>query len=415
MYNKNMKKFYICGPTVYNDPHIGNLRAITAFDLSLKAMRFLGQEFIFVHNITDIDDKIINKAIECGVSETEIATKYTKQYFDLLKILNIDTITYVEKVTDNIGVIDEYIAKLVNNGSAYRDQDNNVWFDVNKHCEQYGVVSGQKLDKMVFEEESNYKHFPADFALWKSTKVGIKYDSRFGQGRPGWHTECCALIDKHFGSDGVDVHGGGMDLTFPHHENENIQHFALHNQNIAKNWIRVGQINLNGIKMSKSLGNVILPQEFFKIHGSEIYKLMILTAKFSAPINLTEELINNLKAIEAKYKKVMFQIYSKFGTNLEPNNKHQNVLNMFDALSNYDFAKYNLLINDEIKQFNKTKSIENALNIYTVFHIIHRPLTDVSIYKNALDLFAQWHSFLSVKDYSNADLLREKLQKTGLY
>ncbi|WP_041103486.1 class I tRNA ligase family protein [Mycoplasmopsis californica] len=410
-----MLKIYICGPTVYNDPHIGNLRPIVTFDLILKAFRFLNKPFLFIHNITDIDDKIINKAIKENTTEEKIAEKYTKKYLELLDILNINTISHIEKVTDNIDLINNYILRLVNSNNAYKDSQGNVWFDVRTNAQNYGVVSGQNLDKMIFEEESSEKKFSADFALWKKTKIGIKYQSDFGLGRPGWHTECCALIDKHFGAQGVDIHGGGMDLTFPHHENENIQHWALYKNDIAKNWIRCGQINLDGVKMSKSLGNVIYPEDFFNQYGVNIYKLLLLTSKLSAPINISDELINNLNSIQTKYKKVLFSIFSKHGVNFKVDNQNEEAKNIFTALSNYDFAKYNFLLNEQIKLFNKTKELKHATVIYTVLHIIHPEYTDVNKYQEALNLFYQWTHFTTEKDYFNADLIREKLQKTGLY
>ncbi|MBU4689577.1 class I tRNA ligase family protein [Mycoplasma zalophidermidis] len=410
-----MIKLYICGPTVYNNPHIGNLRAIVTFDLILKAMRFLKKDFCLVHNITDIDDKIINKAIESNKTEKEISEKYTAVYFDLLKMLNVDTITCVEKVTDNMDVITKYIQRLIDTGNAYSDSEGNVWFDVKKNADSYGSVSGQKIEKMAFEEQNINKKFPADFALWKNTKVGIKYDSPFGQGRPGWHTECCALIDKHFSSQGVDIHSGGMDLTFPHHENENIQHFALHNKHLASEWLRTGQINLEGVKMSKSLGNVISPEEFFNKYGVEIYKLMILTAKFSAPINITEELFKNLKSVESKYIKVIFQIFLNHGNNFGQSSASEESIKIFEALANYDFAKYNMLLNEEIKKYNKYKSYEVAQTIITVLNILHPTLTNYKNYLESIKLFDEWRSFVEKKDYLNADICREKLMKTGHY
>ncbi|MCS4536559.1 class I tRNA ligase family protein [Mycoplasma sp. CSL7475-4] len=409
-----MLKIYLCGPTVYSTPHIGNLRPITTFDLVLKAHKFLGREYSLIHNITDIDDKIIDKAIQTNTTEKDVSEKYTKEYFDLLKSLNIDTITHIEKVTDNIDLIIDYIDNIVKSGSAYIDDSGNVWFDIQKNIENYGVVSKQNIDKMIFEDDFSSKKFKADFALWKKTTKGIKFPSKFGDGRPGWHTECCALIAKHFGSYGVDIHGGGMDLVFPHHENENIQHYSLFKSNLSKEWLRSGQINLEGIKMSKSLGNVVLPSEFFAAYGVEVYKLMLLTAKFTAPINITQELLSNLQTIETKYKKAIFKIYSKLGTDLKIQ-RSPKVNEIFEALANYDFAKYNLLLNEELKLFNKTESIENALNIHTIINIIHPTLTDVTKYQEILEIYEKWRVFVDKKDFENADKLREKLMESGLY
>ncbi|WP_029608597.1 class I tRNA ligase family protein [Mycoplasma simbae] len=410
-----MLKIYVCGPTVYQDPHIGNLRAVTTYDLVLKALRFLNKPYNFVHNITDIDDKIIKKAIDLNTTEKEISEKYTQKYFELLKTLDIDTITHFEKVTDNIDLISNYVKRLVDSGSAYKDINGNVWFDVKKHAKSYGDVSGQKLDQMEFDEPDQNKHFEADFALWKDTTIGIKYNSHFGLGRPGWHTECCALIDKHFGADGVDLHGGGMDLTFPHHENENIQHVALYNSPLSKKWARCGQINLEGVKMSKSLGNVILPDEFFASHGAEVYKLLLLTAKFTAPINITEELIQSLKSIETKYKKTLFQIYTSFGLEADFETNQSQTIEIMNALADFDFAQYNKLLNEAIKDFNKNKDFKTASVIHTVLNIVHPSLSNKNAFVQGVQLFDEWTRFIEQKDYTNADKIRSILQEKGLY
>ncbi|VEU75644.1 Cysteine--tRNA ligase [Mycoplasmopsis maculosa] len=409
-----MKKIYVCGPTVYNDPHIGNLRPIVTFDLMLKAYRALGKKFKFIHNITDVDDKIINKAIEENKTEQEISELYYQKYLQLLNKMNVDTISNIEKVTDNIELIKDYINKLYTSKNAYKDNIGNVWFDVNKNKENYGVVSNQKLDNMEFEEQNQDKQYEADFALWKITTKGIKFDSIFGHGRPGWHTECVALIDKHFGKEGVDVHGGGMDLTFPHHENENIQHFSLFGKNLAKNWLRTGQINLNGIKMSKSLGNIISAFDFIEKYGASLFKIIILSSKFTAHINLTQELIDNMISIEKKYKKLLFKFFTSFfidELDTKINDKIKEILTM---ISEGEFSNFNYLLNEEIKEFNRSKSIINAKNIYFILKVIHPELTDINKYKKYIDLYNEWNYFIDKKDYINADKIRDILIKNDL-
>lgn len=413
-----MKKIYVCGPTVYNDVHIGNMRPILTFDLMLKGLRETKTPFKFIHNITDIDDKIIKRAIDLKTSEKEVSTKYMNLYFELLKMLDIDTVSKFEKVTDNMELIINFINELIKSGNAYQDKDGNVWFDVKKNEKYYGIVSKQQLDKMNFDDEINEnKHFKADFALWKKTNVGIKFNAPFGEGRPGWHTECVVLINKHFKGQTIDIHGGGMDLTFPHHENENIQHYALYKKPLSNQWFRCGQINLEGVKMSKSLGNIILAKDFIEKHGPNVLKLIILSSKISTPINITNELISNMKTIEMKYQKLIFKFLTTFNDFLKEKTQFNkdDYQKIMIALSNGDFADYNFLINKQIKNFNKNKDLATAQLIYKVLSIIHPEITNKNRYTEALNDFSKWTIEVAKKNYQKADEIRKKMIKEGFY
>lgn len=412
-----MLKIYVCGPTVYNSIHIGNIRPIVTIDLMLKAAKMLGIEYKFIHNITDIDDKIIDRAISTNTSEQEISKKYSKEYLEILKTLNVDTITSIEYVTDNIGLITSYIEKLLKNKNAYLDQNNNVWFDVHSCQKEYGKISNRLLEDMVFDESenSNLKQNPADFALWKKTTKGIKFDSPWGPGRPGWHTECVVLIDKHFKKEGVDIHGGGVDLIFPHHENENIQHFSLFKKQLAKKWLRTGQINLNSVKMSKSLGNVILAKDFLANDKNvDLYKLIILSSKFSAPLNLTDELFANVEQVLKKYKKTYFKSLLILRENkfiLEQNEELKNILkDLFDL----DFSTFNLKINTLIKDLNKESSTEKAYIFKTITELIHFNFTNENYINEFIKIFDQWNYFIGKKEYQEADKLRQILMENNL-
>lgn len=411
-----MLKIYVCGPTVYNHPHIGNLRPIITFDIMLKAYRALGKKFTFIHNITDVDDKIIKRAIESKKTEKEISEFYYKEYIELLQMFEVDTITHICKVTENMDIINEFIDKLYKSKNAYLDQKNNVWFDVKKNKKHYGEVSNQQLDKMIFEETDRDKKYEADFALWKKTTEGIKFSSNFGEGRPGWHTECVALITKFFGEEGVDIHGGGMDLTFPHHENENIQYRALFKKPLAKKWLRCGQLNLDGEKMSKSLGNIIYVDDFVKKYGATTLKLVFTNTKITANINITNELIENMKKIEYKYQKTIFRMMTLFkNKEYEKGKQTKQVTEMLTSIFEADFSRFNYLINEELKQFNKTKSLENAQNIFSVLRVIHNELTIETRYKTALSKFDEWNCFMEKKDYENADKIRQFLIENNFY
>ncbi|MFV8468214.1 class I tRNA ligase family protein [Mycoplasma sp. VS292A] len=408
-----MIKVYTCGPTVYNDVHIGNLRPILTMDLILKAHRALGNEFNFVHNITDIDDKIINKAIATNQSEQEVATFYANKYLELLQKFNIDTITHLEYVTANMDLIVAFIQKLLDLGAAYQDSEGNVWFDVIKYQNHYGVVSNQKIENMISEENeySNLKKSPIDFALWKKTKVGVVYDSPFSKGRPGWHTECAVLIYKHFGQEGVDIHSGGMDLTFPHHENENIQFYALTNQPIAQNWLRTGQINLNGMKMSKSLQNVILPKDFLQNYSPDVLKTIFLQNGFTSEINIDSNTLESVNALINKIKRLYFAAY------LDQINLKDYDIELFvqamQAIANLRFSDFNKLINEIIKQANKTKEAKYFATVMQIFNVLGYEFNQIDFASYA-NIYHQWKELLAQKNYQAADQLREVLVNNNL-
>ncbi|MHA3828415.1 class I tRNA ligase family protein [Mycoplasma sp. Z1473D] len=408
-----MIKVYTCGPTVYNDVHIGNLRPILVMDLILKAHRALGKEFKFVHNITDIDDKIINKAIETNQSEEKIAKIYADKYLEILKEFNVDTITNLEYVTDNMNLIISFIQKLIDNGAAYKDSEGNVWFDVLKYKDSYGTVSNQKIDNMISEENeySNFKKSPFDFALWKKTKVGVVYDSPFSKGRPGWHTECAVLIYKHFNEQGVDIHSGGMDLTFPHHENENIQFLANTGNPIAKTWLRTGQINLNGIKMSKSLKNVILPKDFIKSYSPDVLKTIFLQNGYTSEINIDDNTLESVTTFINKVKRIYFAAYLQ---NVDKKSYDKDLFEKsMQAIANLRFSDFNKEVNEIIKQANKTKEAKYYATIVMIFDVLGYDFKKIDFKKYA-EIYHNWKALINEKNYSEADKLRDELTSNNL-
>ncbi|QGZ97929.1 class I tRNA ligase family protein [Mycoplasma sp. NEAQ87857] len=406
-----MLKIYVCGPTVYNDVHIGNLRPIITMDLILKAARYLNIDFKFIHNITDIDDKIINRALEQNKTESEIANYYADEYLNLLNKFNVNTVNQFEYVTKNLDVINNFIKQLVANNNAYLDSENNVYFDVQKNINNYGIVSNQKIDNMIFEENNNLnKKFQADFALWKNTNVGIKYDSSFGPGRPGWHTECAALIYKHFGDQGVDIHGGGMDLTFPHHENENIQFYALTNNNLTKKWIRNGQIDLNGIKMSKSLQNVFLAKDFLEQYPADYLKMIFLLNNLTSIINIDDNLFNNVKKIYRRIKMIYFNFYLE-NKNYQPN--FDQVKTILNYVYEIKFANFNKEINQLIKNININNDAIDQSTLIEIFNALGFDFNKIN-YAKYIAIYKEWKELLANKNYQEADILRDKLTKKEL-
>ena len=285
---KGKVKMYVCGPTVYNYIHLGNARPIIVFDTLARYFKYRGYDVTYIQNFTDVDDKIIKRANEEGISVKEVTEKYIKGFFEDIEPLNISDDIVRPKVTENMPEIIEIIKKLIDEGFAY-EKDGNVFFEVKKF-EEYGSLSNQKIDELeigarvdIMEEKNN----PLDFALWKRKKEGEPYwDSPWGQGRPGWHIECSAMAKKYLG-DTFDIHGGGQDLVFPHHENEIAQSRCAYHGNFANYWLHNGFIQVNGDKMSKSLGNFFLLREILGKFPGNVVRLFILGTHYRKPINFS--------------------------------------------------------------------------------------------------------------------------------
>lgn len=292
---KNQKiNIYVCGPTVYNFLHIGNFRPFLHFDLFLNILELLDYDVTYIVNVTDIDDKIIAASKEQNFSEKVVSDKYLKYFIKYWRIFDLKEPTYCPSVTENIQDIIDFIALLIQKGFAYK-KNNNVWFDT-KSFPNYLNHSNRTFEESLNVREINQqslKKVDHDFALWKSVKAGMAWDSPFGQGRPGWHTECVALINKYTKQKGVAVHGGGVDLIFPHHENEIAQFESLFPHKLSQLWMYVGQVNYENRKMSKSLNNVIYLHKFCDKYDPLVLRLAFLDTNYRRPLNATSELFQH--------------------------------------------------------------------------------------------------------------------------
>ncbi|MGQ9629923.1 MAG: cysteine--tRNA ligase [bacterium] len=293
---KNKVKFYVCGPTVYDFFHIGNARCFVIFDVIRRYLEYKGYDVTYVQNITDVDDKIINRAREDGVDAREIAERYTEAFFEDIEKLGIRRADYHPKATDHIGEMIEIVERLIEKGYAYV-LDGDVYYDVTKF-KDYGKLSGKKLDELMGGarvEVDPRKRNPGDFALWKSSKPGEpSWESPWGPGRPGWHIECSIMSMKYLGET-IDIHAGGADLIFPHHENEIAQSEAATGKPFVKYWLHNGFLNIGGEKMSKSLGNFFTARDVLKKYDPEVIRFFFLSKHYRHPIDFSEE---NLKEAE---------------------------------------------------------------------------------------------------------------------
>lgn len=301
--DKNEVKMYSCGPTVYDYFHIGNARPFIIFDTMRRYLEYIGYKVKFVQNFTDIDDKMIKRANEEGITVKELGERFIKEYFEDAQSLGIHKASVHPKATENIDAIIDVVKKLVDNGYAY-EVDGNVYFSAKKFKE-YGKLSHQPLDALEAGariDVNEHKKDPMDFVVWKAQKPGEPaWESPWGMGRPGWHIECSAMVNKYLGET-IDIHSGGQDLIFPHHENEIAQSECANCKPFAHYWMHNGYININNQKMSKSLGNFFTVRDIRKKYDSEVIRFFMLSAHYRNPINFADTLMEQAKsAVERVY------------------------------------------------------------------------------------------------------------------
>ncbi len=422
---ENEVSIYVCGPTVYNFPHIGNIRPVVFFDTLRKFLETCGYKVTYVSNFTDVDDKIINKALEEKITEKELTDYYIGEYLKTLDDFHVKRASFNPRVSEYMDQIIKYIDDLVNKGSAYLN-DGEVFFDVLSD-KKYGELSKINLDDLINGARikvNDKKRSPLDFLLWKDTKVGIKWDSPWGEGRPGWHTECCVMIHSIFNGM-IDIHGGGSDLKFPHHENEIAQSEAHDGNTLANFWIHNAMMNINGDKMSKSLGNVILAKDAVKEHGANLTRLLLLNAPYRSIIDFSDESLKNNQAILNKIEFVIKQSSLILNLNKIDLDGEATKLNPFlEALSNdmnipngitylLDLIKES---NIEIRKKDRDLSLISS-NFYTINKILYILGIFVPYHKFSDDELTLYDKYLEAKqnkDFEKSDILRKELVKKGV-
>src|SRR5699024_8120872 len=299
-------KMYVCGPTVYNYIHIGNARPAIVFDTVRRYLQYKGYDVTYVSNFTDVDDKLINASKETGETVPEIADKFINAYFEDTGALNVKKADMHPRVMDHMDDIIEFIQTLIDKGHAY-EKDGDVYFKTRSY-KDYGQLSKQSIDDLKVGariQQGESKEDPLDFTLWKHEKEDeISWDSPWGKGRPGWHIECSTMAKKYLGET-IDIHAGGQDLTFPHHENEIAQSEARNEQPFANYWMHNGYINIENEKMSKSLGNFVLTRDMIAHHDPQVIRFFMLSVHYRHPINFSPALLdaakNSLERIKTAY------------------------------------------------------------------------------------------------------------------
>jgi cysteinyl-tRNA synthetase len=427
---ENIAKIYVCGPTVYDDSHLGHARSAIAFDLLHRVLKANNYEVIMTKNFTDIDDKIIKKMNETSRTLEDITTQYINAYKADMQALNILNNTIEPKATENLEIMKDMISNLISKDIAYKTSDS-VYFDTSKD-NSYGSLSHKASDEnsQARVETNNEKRNPSDFALWKFAKTNdVSFECSFGLGRPGWHIECSAMIEKHLaykeGDFQIDIHGGGADLLFPHHENEAAQTRCSSGQNLAKYWMHNGFVNIDGEKMSKSLGNSFFLKDVLKSYSGEIIRFYLMSAHYRANFNFNEEdLISSKKRLDKLYR-IKKRVYgmeasivnAKFKEDLL--NALNDDINTSKALSLIDEMISNA--NDKLDANAKDKNLKKELiaNILFINDILGIGFNDAYEYfqfgideqtKSKIEtLIEKRNEAKKVKDFATADAVRDEL------
>lgn len=393
----NKVKMYVCGPTVYNYFHIGNARPFLIFDAFRTYLEYRGYEVTYIQNFTDVDDKIINKANEEGVAASEISDKYIKEYFKDADALGIRRATYHPTVTENIDGIIHIVSSLIDKGYAY-EVDGDVYFETKKF-DGYTKLSKQNIEDLEAGsrvEINTIKRNPMDFALWKKKKDGeISWDSPWGEGRPGWHIECSAMINKHLGET-IDIHAGGRDLVFPHHENEVAQSEAYTGKVLSNYWMHNGYINIDNKKMSKSTGNFFTVRDILNEYDAEIVRFFILSVQYRNPVNFSRDLIiaaaNGLERIYKAKENIEHLLKTASGSLRE--------LDLLESFMNHK-NKFIEALDDD---FNTADGITAIFELVKDINVNTNESTSKELLEKALELLLELNGVLGLLKKEDGDI-----------
>jgi len=331
-------RMYVCGPTVYDSSHIGHARSVVVFDVIVRYLKAVGYQVVYVRNFTDVDDKIIDKANQMGIDASAVAKRFIREFYEDMDALNVERATVEPRATEHIDRIVQFVEKLIKAGVAYQ-VDGDVFFSVEKF-KDYGKLSGRKLEEMEAGARIDIderKHNPFDFVLWKSAKPGEPFwKSPWGNGRPGWHIECSVMSSEYLGET-FDIHGGGKDLCFPHHENEIAQSESISRKPFVKYWIHNGFVNINQEKMSKSLGNFLMIKDVLKTYHPEVVRLFLLSNHYRSPIDFTEKAMDDARRGLDKMYALLLRMDNTMGFETNPDIENGDCWQQFCEAMDDDF------------------------------------------------------------------------------
>jgi len=429
-------KIYLCGPTVYNLLHIGNARPIIIFDAFRRFLEYIGYKVTLVQNFTDIDDKIIEQAKKEKIPFEEVGKRYIIEYWRDMTALKARAFNFHPKTTNYVEEIISYIKELEEKGYAYKAENGDVYFEVGKFL-RYGELSHRKIEDLkvgIRVEVSEYKKNPLDFALWKSSKEGEPFwESPWGKGRPGWHIECSVMSSEILG-DTFDIHAGGNDLIFPHHENERAQAIAKSGKDFAKYWMHNGMIRMAQDKMSKSLGNVWYLRDLLKKFDSDVLKIFILSKHYRIPIDVSEELLHNQEVSVNRVKESLNDAEAFFNGKV-PYPREMNCFKeqeeyLISNLSNdFDTPSVVARIFELSRDLNKalnSRDEETIKNNYYIIRNIYGSVlgvfeTNEQIQKNNVELNHLMEIILNVRSalrkdnlFDLSDYIRDNLSRIGI-
>ena len=433
-------RMYLCGPTVYNYIHIGNARSAVSFDTIRRYFEYRGYEVNYVSNFTDVDDKIINAAKELKVDAPEIADRFIDAFFEDTGALSVKRATHHPRVMENIPEIIEFVEALIEHGYAY-ESNGDVYYQTEKF-KNYGKLSGMTIEELktgasdrLDEADSLLKKDPTDFALWKKTTPGeISWESPWGEGRPGWHIECSAMVRKYLGET-IDIHAGGQDLQFPHHENEIAQTEAVTGKTFANYWMHNGFVTMDDEKMSKSLGNFKLVKDLRKDHDPDVLRFFLSTAHYRRPLTYSESAIEDAKANITHIKTAIANGYHRLNTAGSPSENDakrrtqwEEYVTRFVSVMDDDFQTQNgiTIIYEMIRDLNRaieqaeisTELLEFMLNtlieLLSIFGLENLEM-DEDLLDEEIDLLIQQREEArAAKDFEQADAIRDLLKEQGI-
>lgn len=430
---------YVCGPTVYNYIHIGNARSAVSFDVIRRYLEYRGYDVNYISNFTDVDDKIIKAANEEGLSTTELSNKYIDAYFEDTEALNVKRANVHPRVSEMIPEIIDFIETIIENGYAY-ESNGDVYYRSHSF-DKYGELSGISIDELeegasnrLDAEEKKRKEDPTDFALWKGAKENeVSWDSPWGKGRPGWHIEC-SVMSTHYLGDTFDIHGGGQDLQFPHHENEIAQSEAKTGQKFVNYWMHNGFVNIDDEKMSKSLGNFILVHDLVKVIDPQIVRFFMATAHYRQPINYTEGTLKDAEANLEKIKNAYRNLIHRKDGAIESLGDDKAWLELFAELEDDfiekmddDFNAQNgiTIVYEMIHQMNLYSNLDEVSSVViadmsgrltSLLDVFGIELTENNemLDKTIEQMIAEREQARKDKDFATADAIRDQLKAEGI-